>query len=48
MTQFKYKLLVILISQLLTPKSDQHLTSPYNITPESHFKIYVLVKWFNP
>ena len=24
---------------LLTPKSDQHLISPYNITPESHIKL---------
>ena len=23
----------------LTPKSDQHLISPYNITPESHIKV---------
>ena len=23
----------------LTPKSEQHLISPYNITPESHIKI---------
>ena len=23
----------------LTPKSDSHLISPYNITPESHFKV---------
>ena len=23
----------------LTPKSDQHLNSPYNITPESHVKV---------
>ena len=24
---------------LLNPKSDQHLISPYNITPESHMKV---------
>ena len=24
---------------LLNPKSDQHLISPYNITPESHIKV---------
>ena len=24
---------------LLIPKSDQHLISPYNITPESHFEV---------
>ena len=24
---------------LLTPKSDQHLISPYNIIPESHIKV---------
>ena len=23
----------------LTPKSDQHLISPYNVTPESHINI---------
>ena len=23
----------------LTPKIDQHLISPYNITPESHIKV---------
>ena len=23
----------------LNPKSDQHLISPYNITPESHIKV---------
>ena len=23
----------------LTPKSDEHLISPYNITPESHIKV---------
>ena len=23
----------------LPPKSDQHLISPYNITPESHIKV---------
>ena len=23
----------------LTPESDQHLISPYNITPESHMKV---------
>ena len=23
----------------LTPESDQHLTSPYNITPESNIKV---------
>ena len=23
----------------LTPKSDQHLISPYNITPESNIKV---------
>ena len=24
---------------LLTPKSDEHLISPYNITPESNIKV---------
>ena len=27
------------IFNLLAPKSDQHLISPYNITPESHIKV---------
>ena len=28
----------------LTPKSDQHLNSPYNITPESHIKVMRIKK----
>ena len=28
-----------LSSNPLTPRSDQHLISPYNITPESHIKV---------
>ena len=27
---------------LLTPKSDWHLLSPYNITPESHIKVMAI------
>ena len=31
--------LLSLSSNPLTPRSDQHLISPYNITPESHIKV---------
>ena len=29
-----------MIVNLLTPKCDKHLISPYNITPESHIKVW--------
>ena len=33
----------------LTPKIDQHLISPYNITPESHIKVMrkrkMIINW---
>ena len=32
------KVLIIIRINCLTPKSDKHLTSPYNIIPESYFK----------
>ena len=31
----------------LTPKSDQHLISPYNITPESHIKVKRIKEMIN-
>ena len=33
-----YHLLLIMLNPL-TPKSDKHLISPFNITPESHIKV---------
>ena len=29
----------------ITPKSDQHLISPYNITPESLIKVRRIKEW---
>ena len=31
----------------LTPKGDQHLISPYNITPVSHIKVMRIKKMIN-
>ena len=31
----------------LTPKRDQHLISPYNITPVSHIKVMRIKKMIN-
>ena len=35
---FMSKVMIIIRINPLIPKSDQHLTSPYNIIPESYFK----------
>ena len=37
-TQSQLNSLVLVINPL-TPKRDEHLISPYNITPESHTKV---------
>ena len=36
---FVFSSLFLLFFNLLNPKSDQHLISPYNFTPESQMKV---------